>query len=194
MPVLSFLIFAFVTSFTPGPNNLMAMIFADKFGLRKTVRFCAGVGTGFYTIILLSCYFNLMLKTIIPKIEGFMTSVGVGYMLFLAYKIITSRNQGGKGEVAKYNSFLAGTLLQYVNPKGILYGITVTSTFIIPFFQSGMSYLLFSLLLALVGFTSTFSWCVLGSMFQKFLSKYRTSFNIVMAMLLVYSAVSIVLE
>ncbi|MEH7200726.1 lysine transporter LysE, partial [Priestia megaterium] len=28
MPLLSFLLYIFVTSFTPGPNNIMAMLFA----------------------------------------------------------------------------------------------------------------------------------------------------------------------
>ena len=71
----------------------------------------------------------------------------------------------------KYNSFFAGMLLQFVNPKGILYGITAVSTFIIPYHTSNFSLLFFSLFLAFVGFISTISWSVFGSMFQKFLSK-----------------------
>ena len=69
MPLLSFLLYVFVTSFTPGPNNIMAMLFANKYGFKKTLRFCLGVGAGFFVIMILVSYFNLLLKNFIPKIE-----------------------------------------------------------------------------------------------------------------------------
>ncbi|MGW8959387.1 LysE family transporter [Paenibacillus sp. NPDC055715] len=190
MPLLSFLLYVFVTSFTPGPNNIMAMLFANKFGLKKTIRFCSGVGAGFFVIMLLSSYFNLLLENFIPKIQFVMTILGAAYMLYLAVKIIMSKdNDGGKN-----NSFLTGMLLQFINPKGILYGITAISTFILPYHHSNFSLMMFSLFLAFVGFMSTFCWSVFGSVFQKLLSKYRSQFNIIMALLLVYSAVSILVE
>ena len=92
MSVLSFLLYVFVTSFTPGPNNIMAMLFANKYGFKKTLRFCLGVGVGFFVIMLLASYFNLLLHNFIPKIELPMMILGAGYMLYLAVKIITSKN------------------------------------------------------------------------------------------------------
>ena len=194
MPLLSLLIYAFVTSFTPGPNNIMAMLFANKYGFKKTIRFCLGVGTGFFVILLLSSYFNLLLKNFIPKIEFFMAILGAGYMLYLAILIITSKNNDNDTNGDKYNGFLAGMLLQFVNPKGILYSITAISTFVIPYHTSNFSLLFYSVLLAVIGFMGTFSWNVFGSIFKKFLSKYRNQFNIIMALLLVYSAVSILIK
>ena len=191
MSVVSFLLYVFVTSFTPGPNNIMAMLFANKYGFKKTLRFCFGVGAGFFVIMLLASYFNLLLHNFIPKIELPMMILGAGYMLYLAVKIVTSKNSENDDETGKYNSFLAGMLLQFVNPKGVLYGITVMGTFILPYHTSNVSLLFFSLFLAVVGFMSTSSWSLFGSIFQTFLSKYRNQFNIVMALLLVYSAVSI---
>ncbi|WP_312109974.1 LysE family transporter [Brevibacillus reuszeri] len=193
MPLLSFFLYIFVTSFTPGPNNIMAMTFANKYGLKKTTRFCMGVGSGFLVIMLLCSFFNVLLKNYIPKIEFVMTILGAVYMMYLAFKIVSSKN-GKNSENDKNNSFLAGMLLQFVNPKGILYGITAISTFILPYYSSSVSLLLFSILLALVGFVSTFCWSLFGSVLQKFLSKYRTPFNVVMALLLVYSAVSILVD
>ncbi|WP_318614618.1 LysE family transporter [Sporosarcina sp. YIM B06819] len=193
MPVVSFLVYVFVMSFTPGPNNIMAMLFANQYGFKKTIRFCLGVGAGFFVIMILSSYFNLLLHNVIPKIELPMMILGAGYMLYLAYKIITSTTNGnGNGnDRGKYNSFLAGMLLQFVNPKGVLYCITVVGTFILPYHSSHSSLLLLSLFLGFVGILSTGSWSLFGSVFQKFLSKYRQQFNVVMALLLVYSAVSI---
>lgn len=167
------------------------MLFANKYGFKKTIRFCCGVGTGFFAILLLSSYFNLLLKNFIPKIEFFMTFLGVAYMLYLALIIIMSKSSDNDVNGGKYNSFIAGMLLQFINPKGILYCITVISTFIIPYHTSHSSLLFYSVMLALIGFMGTFSWNLFGSIFKIFLSKYRSQFNIIMALLLVYSAVSI---
>ncbi len=120
MPLLSFLLFVFVTSFTPGPNNIMAMLFANKYGLKKTIKFCFGVGAGFFVIMLLCSYFNVLLENSIPKIEFIMTILGAIYMLYLAIKIISSSNKAKDDNDDKNNSFIAGMLLQFINPKGIL--------------------------------------------------------------------------
>ncbi|KQU13040.1 MULTISPECIES: LysE family transporter [Peribacillus] len=194
MPLLSFLLFVFVTSFTPGPNNIMAMLFANKYGFKKTLGFCLGVGAGFFVIMILSSYFNLLLKNSIPKIEFIMTFLAAIYMLYLAIKIISSKNNDKDDDGDKNNRFLSAMLLQFVNPKGILYGITAVSTFIIPYHTSNFSLLFFSFFLAFVGFLSTMSWSVFGSLFQRFLKKYRSQFNLIMALLLVYSAISILVE
>ncbi|PKG24874.1 LysE family transporter [Niallia nealsonii] len=194
MPIVSFLLYVFITSFTPGPNNLMAMLSANKYGFKGTLRFCLGVGAGFFVIILSSSYFNLLLKNFIPKIQFFMSILGAVYMLYLAYKILKSNHKQESDEGNDRNGFLSGMFLQFINPKGILYGITVVSTFILPFYHSNFSFLLFAVLLAFVGFMSTMCWSLFGSLFQSFLAKYPLQFNMVMTLLLVYSAVSILVE
>ncbi|MEH7348454.1 LysE family transporter [Gottfriedia acidiceleris] len=194
MALISFLLYVFVTAFTPGPNNIMAMLVANKFGLKMSVRFSLGVGSGFFVLILLCAYFSLLLKSFIPKVEFIMTILGVIYMLYLAVKIITSKNVGNHNDGDKNNSFLTGMLLQFINPKGILYGITTISTFVLPSHTSNISLIFYSFFLAFVGFLGTYSWAVFGSIFRKFLSKYNNQFNIVMAILLMFSAISILLE
>jgi cysteine/O-acetylserine efflux protein len=194
LALLSFLLYVFVTAFTPGPNNIMAMLVANKYGLKKTIRFSLGVGSGFFVLILLCAYFGLLLKSFIPKVEFIMTILGVIYMLYLAIKIITSKNDGNHNDGDNNNSFLTGMLLQFINPKGILYGITTISTFVLPYHTSNVSLIFYSFFLAFVGFLGTYSWGVFGSIFRKFLSKYNTQFNIVMALLLMFSAISILLE
>ncbi|WP_226617788.1 LysE family transporter [Cytobacillus firmus] len=191
MSLLSFFLYVFVTSFTPGPNNIMAMLFANRFGLRNTIRFCLGVSAGFFVIMILCSYFNLMLHQYIPRVELIMTIIGVMYMLFLAFKIMTSKSDDPKHNDGKHNGFLIGMLLQFINPKGILYGVTVISTFILPYHTSHTSLIFYSIFLAFVGFLSTFCWSVFGSIFQSFLAKYRNQFNVIMALLLVYSAGSV---
>lgn len=172
----------------------MAMLFANQYGLKKTIRFCLGVGAGFFVIMLLCSYFHLMLKSFLPKIEYFMTLLGAAYMVYLAVKIMKSKPSANSEKEDKNNSFVTGMLLQFINPKGILYGLTAVSTFILPYHTSNFSLVLFSFFLAFVGFMSTFSWSVFGSVFQTFLAKYRAQFNLVMALLLVYSAITILVK
>ena len=194
MSIFSFLLFVIITSFTPGPNNIMVMAFANKHGLSKSVRFSFGVGTGFFLIIFLCSVFNIVLTSILPIIEFPLTILGVGYMLYLAYKILMSK-ESAEGNDAEHSSFFfVGVLLQFVNPKGILFGITVVATFILPYYNSYFSYLLFALFLGAVGVMSTFSWGLFGSVFQKLLVQYRKQFNVIMAVLLVYSAFSILMN
>lgn len=92
------------------------------------------------------------------------------------------------------NSFITGMLLQFVNPKAILYGITIVSTFILPYHTSNLSLIGYSFFLAVIGFMGTISWSVFGSVFQRFLSKYRNQFQVVMALLLVFTAISILVH
>lgn len=50
MPMFSFLLFVFVNSFPPGPNNFMAMSFGNRYELKKTIKFSLGVGVGFFVL------------------------------------------------------------------------------------------------------------------------------------------------
>ncbi len=185
------LIYAFVSSFTPGPNNIMALVFANTYGFQRTIRFCLGVGTGFFILLLFSSFFNVLLHNFIPKIETFMTIVGSTYLLYLAFIILKSTGSKEDSSGGKYNSFIAGTLLQFINPKGVLYAITVIGTFILPYYSTYTSLFFYSILLAIIGFLGTVSWSIFGSLFKKLLTRYEMQFNIVMALLLVYSATTI---
>ena len=46
-------VFCFVSSITPGPNNLMLMASGVNFGVRRTVPHALGVGLGFVVMVAL---------------------------------------------------------------------------------------------------------------------------------------------
>ncbi|MCG0275959.1 MAG: LysE family transporter [Thermosediminibacteraceae bacterium] len=187
----AFLSYAFVTTFTPGPNNILSMTFGTRLGFKKALKFISGVTTGFAIVMTLCSYFNLLLFTMIPQFEGFMKLLGAIYIVYLAVKILKSSPEETDSPVDKNNTFAVGLLLQFFNPKVILYGITVTSNFITPYYKAGMITFIFSLFLAFLSFLSTCSWALFGAAFQKFLKKHKNAFNIVMALLLLYCAFSI---
>ena len=189
--LVSFLSYVFVTCFTPGPNNIMSMINAKQYGLKKSFKFNLGIFVGFIIIMIACSYFNLILFNIMPKIEGFVGILGAIYMLYLAYKIAFSKKMSTDIDIKNTNTFFVGLKLQFVNPKVILYGITTIATFIIPNYKSNFALILFSLFLAFIGFICTLCWSLFGALFQNFLTKYNKQFNIVMGLLLVYCAISI---
>ena len=188
--LFSFISYVFVVTFTPGPNNIMSMINATQYGYKKTLRFMLGVFTGFFVLLLVSSFSNLLLLQYIPKIKPYMKVAGGLYMLYLAISILKPKKES-VDKVGKAGTFQTGVLLQLVNVKAILYCITVISTFIIPNFQSTIMLIIFSFLLALTGFVSINCWALFGSFFNKYINKYEKTFNIAMALLLTYSALMI---
>lgn len=193
MSMLALLVYAFVASFTPGPNNIMSLYYTNQFGLKQTFRFCLGVGFGFFILLLFANYFSFALNTVFPEVELIMKLFGCLYLLYLAYKIMTSKLGKEQQFNKRYNNLRSGAMLQFINPKATIYAITVTATFVTPFYHHYLTQFLFIILLAVIGFSGTFSWSLFGALFKKLIAQYQTIFNIIMALLLVYTATTILL-
>lgn len=185
-----FLIYSFVTIFTPGPNNVMAMANGMHQGYRKTLRFLAGIFSGFFTVLLLGGFLNASLSSVLPSLTIWIKLLGVVYMIYLAIHIIRSKPAEDSDTGVLYNSFKAGFLMQFINVKGILYSITIFSSFIIPFYKDPKAIWLFSLFLAMMCFVSISCWAIGGNIFRKFLLKHYRPFNYAMGGLLIYTAIA----
>lgn len=192
MDWLVFLSFTFVAVITPGPNNILSMANSNKFGYKKTIPFLLGVAVGFGFLVLFSGLFNKVLFEIMPKIRVVMGIIGFTYMLYLAYVLLKSLNHSNEKEEALSSaSFKTGVIMQYINPKAILFAITVTGNFIVPAYDSVFMLINMSIFLGIVAYFGTSVWALMGSALNMFLSKYEKSFNIIMSLLLVYTAISI---
>ena len=155
MNFFAFITYVLVTTFTPGPNNMMAMSNALHDGFRKTLRFLIGVFWGFFFVMLLCGYLNFALVSISPKARFWLNLLGTGYMVYLGIHIALTK-QSEQAEIERpLNTFKAGALMQFLNLKLILYGITVFSNFIIPFHQDIPTLTLYTILLAVIGFIAT---------------------------------------
>ncbi|WP_440119260.1 LysE family transporter [Paenibacillus sp. QZ-Y1] len=193
MDIIPLLTYAIVASFTPGPNNIIAMTHARNEGFKKILPFIAGVAAGCLLIMFLSSYFNLILHQYIPRIRPALNLLGCVYMIYLAIQIMRSSPANGEEPKVNRYSFLFGFTLQFINPKVILYGLTAISVFVMPFGQSNGQLIVLSLLLTFVGISANMTWGLCGMLFQNFLLKYERPFNIVMGVLLIYSALSILM-
>lgn len=162
---------------------------AMRFGYRKVHGFLLGVFVGFFVVLLLSAFINLVLVNTIPKAENWLKILGAIYMVILAIQIMLTKPDGEKSKQRGMNTFWTGFSLQFLNLKGILYGITIYATFIIPAYQQPPVLVLFALLLALAGYLSVNLWALTGGWLQNVAWRYQRWINIAMGLLLIYSAV-----
>ena len=191
-PWFSFLTYAVVTAVTPGPNNLMSLSNGSRKGFRGALPFNFGILAGF-TVVMVACTaFCSILSVWIPRIKTPMLVLGALYMLYLAWE--TFRSTGELDTHTARDGFLSGLLLQFINPKIYLYCIMSMEAYILPYFQGRPLILLgFALLLAGIGFLFTLAWSAFGSVFQWLFSRHTKLVNTIMALLLVYCALSLFL-
>jgi cysteine/O-acetylserine efflux protein len=187
IPLASFVV---VTTFTPGPNNISAMSLGISSGYRASLRFLSGITAGFFGIMCLCALLAAALFTTFPALQPVLRIVGALYIVWLAvHTFLGSRKPQAPGKAAL--GFVNGVLLQLLNAKVIIYGLTLYSTFLAPL--SGLPALLAvsAALFAGVGFVAISLWAVLGSALTRILSnpRVRTVSSFVMSVLLLYSAV-----
>ncbi len=187
---INFLTYAVITAITPGPNNIMSMTNASKLGFVKAFPFNLGILVGFSTVMLGCTLLSSTVSSLLPIIKFPMIIVGAAYMLYLAYK--TWKSSGNIEDNQPKSAFVSGLLLQFINPKIYIYCIVSMQAYILPFYgESPILLIFFALLLALIGFFCTILWSMFGSMFKLLFSKYAKVTNSIMAVLLVYCAVSL---
>lgn len=188
----SFLTYAVITAVTPGPNNIMSMSNGNRKGFKGALPFNLGILVGFSAVMILCTAFCSLLSTWIPKIKMPMLIVGACYMLYLAWE--TFRSSDSIEENHSRDGFVSGLLLQFINPKIYIYCIMSMEAYILPFYNGQVPQLLgFALLLAFIGFIFTLLWSAFGSVFRWLFSKHAKFVNTIMALLLVYCAVSLFL-
>ena len=191
-PWYSFLTYAVITAATPGPNNIMSMSNAGRLGFRRALPFNLGIWVGFTIVMVLCTLFCTALSALIPAIRLPMLVLGAAYMLYLAWG--TFRSSDVIQEDHAREGFRSGLLLQFINPKIYLYGIMSMEAYILPYYSGQPAVLLFfALLLAFIGFVFTLAWAAFGSVFRLLFSRHARVVNTIMALLLVYCAVSLFL-
>lgn len=189
-PVSDFLIYCFITAYTPGANNLLSMSNAARLGFRKSVSFNFGITMGFLIVMTVCTLFSSTLYSALPKVKFYMQLLGAAYMLYLAWKVWKTSSDL-EVESRKESSFLSGMVLQFMNPKIYIYAITAVSLYILPLYHSVVALIVFVLILTIIGASGSYVWALFGSAFCRFFTKHTKGVNLVMALLLVYCAVSL---
>ena len=84
--LVGFALYVFASAFTPGPNNILSMSAAGRYGIARAWRVLVGVFAGFIIVMLLCALFSVALASLVPKIMPFMEWAGAAYILWLAWK------------------------------------------------------------------------------------------------------------
>ena len=190
--LFSFLTYAFITAFTPGPNNIMSMTNAGRRGFKGAMPFNFGILTGFTVVMFLCTLFCSALSSWVPRITTPLLVLGAAYMLFLAWE--TFRDSGDLSGHAARDGFFTALALQFINPKLYIYCIMSMEAYILPvYYGQPAALVFFALLLSLIGFLATLAWTAFGSAFRRLFERHARPVNTVMALLLVYCAVSLFL-
>jgi threonine/homoserine/homoserine lactone efflux protein len=191
---LALLGFAFVTSVTPGPNNMMLMASGANFGFRRTIPHMLGISLGHALMVFLVGLGLAGIIHAVPNILIGMKIASVLYMLWLAWKIAYSAAPGeGKAGARPFNFFQAAAF-QWVNPKAWAMALGATSAYAPD--ASVRSYLIVATIFACTNLPSVSVWAYTGQKLRAYLSSPARlrAFNWTMAGLLILSLIPVLLE
>lgn len=186
--VLPLAMFAFVSSVTPGPNNVMLTASGATFGYRRTVPHMLGISLGVVAMLLLV---GLGLGAAFerePRLYTLLKYLGAAYLLWLAWKIARSGQVDAGQAGARPFGFWQAAAFQWVNPKAWIMALGAIATYL-PSEPTVAAVALLALVFTLVNLPCVSVWTVFGVGLQRFLTKpsYVHAFNITMALMLVLS-------
>lgn len=179
--------FAFVTSITPGPNNLMLMASGANYGFRRTIPHMLGVGLGFVLMVALVGLGLMGLFDAFPITHTVLKYAGIAYLLWLAWKISNAGMPQTDGSTGRPMTFLQAAAFQWVNPKAWQMALTAITLYAPE--RTAWSILMVAAVFGAVNLPSVSSWTVLGQQMTRVLTsplRLRV-FNVIMALLLVAS-------
>ncbi len=126
--LIALLGFAFVSSVTPGPNNVMLWASGATFGVRRTTRHVVGTALGIGAMALAVAAGLGTLITTVPMLGTAMKVAGSAYLLYLAWQIARS---GGlqAATVSRPLGLVEAASFQLVNPKAWVFALGAITTF-----------------------------------------------------------------
>ncbi|WP_087022976.1 LysE family translocator [Thaumasiovibrio subtropicus] len=193
----SVVVFAVVSSATPGPNNLMVMTSGVNFGVKRSLPLLAGICIGFSFMLFLMGIGLGQVFVMFPNLQLGLKVLGTSYLLYLSWLIASAEGTGSGDKQTKPLGFLKGAMFQWVNAKAWVVALGAVTAFMQ---GSDVNYLAQALLITAVFFIASFPsvgvWLWFGSKMTKLLKseKQRRAFNISMALLLVWSIYPVVRE
>ena len=189
--IISICLFWFVTAFTPGPNNIVASYSGFNFGIKKTIPHILGVTLGFTALIISLIIGLINIFKVYPNIQEVLKYLGTLFLLYLAFKISFSSSDNSSNSENPVK-FIETFIFQFLNPKGVIVGIIVVSTYI-QVDENYVNYSLQVIILALLfSVTSITSWTLVGRFLRKFATneKFIKYFNYAMSLLLLLSIIT----
>lgn len=189
IPLMTFVL---ITTFTPGPNNIASASSGILYGYRKTLSFIFGIVSAFFILMLSAGLLSSRLNDILPNFERGIRIIGSLYIIWLAYHSFRASYELESNESEAAN-FRQGFLLSILNPKAIVFGLSVHGAFLNPISDDLYLVILASAMLAGVTFIATSTWALFGAAIRHWLRNPLVVrwLNAILALLLLYTAIEI---
>ena len=188
--LLGFFIYSLVNAFTPGPGNILALNTVTGYGWKKGKPLFFGIFIGYYVVQIICTVLVYGVSFFLPSALEVMKYIGAVYILWLAIHIALSKAR--TENAGKSASFMKGFILQFINIKIYMFGITALTGYVIEYSESFIMIFVFGLIIATIGTIATLTWIGMGMIIQKVYVRYYRIINIVLAIILLESAYSMV--
>ena len=185
----NFVLYCVINAFTPGPGNILALNTVTNYGWKKGRPLFFGIFTGYYVVQIICAVFVFGIAAFLPSVLGVMKYIGAAYILWLAIHIALSKPE--KDDDSRSASYMKGFLLQFVNVKIYLFGMTALTGYITDYHTSLNALVIAELFIATLGSFATLTWIGMGALIQKFYLKHYRIINILLALTLVECIISI---
>ncbi len=179
--------FAFVSSITPGPNNLMLMASGANFGFLRSIPHMLGIAIGFTVMVVLVGIGLVQIFDAYPISHTILKVISVAYLTWLAWKIATASAPKTGDIKGTPMTFVQAALFQWVNPKAWAMALTAVTVYSPD--QSLRAIALVALVFGLINLPSVSTWTLLGQQIRRILTNPARLrlFNVTMAILLMAS-------
>ena len=171
--------------YTPGPNNAVASYSGFNFGIKKTIPLILGVWLGYTAFVVLTNFALISTFIKYPIIQEIIRFLGTFFLIYLAYKISFS-SLSKEGKKVNPVKFIDTFIFQFLNPKGVMAGITLISKFVLEddYLNSSLAVIVVCSMTAL---TSITAWAFFGKFLRKFATNnnFIKRFNYAMSLLLI---------
>lgn len=182
--ILSMISFAFVTSASPGPVNILATMSGAAYGIKKNIAYVLGATLSFCVVLILAATGLSVFINNNPIVAAIISVIGSLYLLYLAFSLSRANIKISYEDDNTKTTFWGGAFLQFMNPKAWLVSVSA-----IAMYTNATSLVqdvsTFVAVYLVVCFLSILSWVVLGHLLSKSHEKFSLSiFNKSMALLL----------
>jgi threonine/homoserine/homoserine lactone efflux protein len=193
IPFLPLMMFAFVSSITPGPNNIMLTSSGILFGFRRSIPHMLGITIGFGVLLAICAMGIGTLVMAVPAAQLGLRVAGSGYLLYLAWQLRNMRFDRQAEQAQQPMSFIGAAAFQFCNPKAWVMAITGGSAFLPQGMPVPLAITLYCLIFCAVNLPCISVWTGGGALLRRYLSQplWRKVFCATMVVLTVYSALAI---
>jgi threonine/homoserine/homoserine lactone efflux protein len=180
--------------YTPGPINLLGLSSGLNKQTRSHLGFFIGVGSAMFILFVLLGYLGL--QVINPQFLPYVSLIGCGYILYIAWKVAKAKVQVSDTSADASLSFFDGLFMQLLNPKALVATLPIATIQFPSADITGAAIVFWSLILAILAFGAPTSYSLAGLVLGKQVSRpgVFNVFNKLMAVLLVYVALMIAYE